>query len=283
MNMYYDSFFPDSTLEQFLERALAGAPVKLAEAIRYSVLAPGKRIRPRLAMNSGRMVGIAREAAAAAATAIELVHCYTLIHDDLPCLDNDDFRRGRPSNHKQFGEATALLAGDALTALAFEALLTAAPHVTAPQCLTRATARLAWAMGPRGVVGGQAAELALSPRSTIDELRTMFAGKTGALFKASLLLPADLADLPPGPRLASLERFAAELGFAFQVADDLEDGEKDRTHLNILHHLPAHDARMLAIEQLGHAKQELFSAWGNDGGPLASIAGEVTSRLSGET
>jgi geranylgeranyl diphosphate synthase type II len=260
-------------------------PRNLAESIRYSLLAPGKRIRPRLALAAARMIGLDTKAALPAGLAIEMIHCFTLIHDDLPCMDDDDVRRGRPSNHKAHGEAIALLAGDALMMLALETLAEAAPYVR-PENFMRALKRFAWASGPRGVIGGQAAESLLGAHSRIEELALMHAQKTGALFSASLLLPKDLAgitELGEGERSHALERFAAQLGLAFQVADDLEDGEKEAAlPTSILFYLTADEARSQTLQGLEGALSDLQKAWGPPAtSELAAITAEVIRALKG--
>jgi geranylgeranyl diphosphate synthase type II len=275
-------------LSAALERRLRGrdgiAPPRLRESMSYSLLAPGKRIRPRLTLASGEALGLSSAATLPAALAIEMVHCFTLIHDDLPCMDDDDLRRGLPSNHRQFDEATALLAGDGLIAAAVETLLETSAHV-APERVLRALARLAWAMGPRGVVGGQAAETALSARSSLEDLRHMHAGKTGALFSAAVLMPLDLVGLEPfSARTKALERFAAQLGLAFQAVDDLEDADQDAQpggvgHGNVLHYLTASQVRESSTRELRLSAQNLEVAFGASSTALISIADEVLARL----
>jgi geranylgeranyl diphosphate synthase type II len=226
------------------------------------------------------MIGLAEEAALPAALALEMVHCFTLIHDDLPCMDDDDLRRGRPSNHKIYGEALALLAGDALIPLALDALAEAAPHV-APQAFAAALRRLSWASGPRGVIGGQAAEALLKPGSALSELETMHAMKTGALFAAALLLPKDLAGIADAsPDGRAIDRFARELGLAFQVADDLEDAEEDPT--SILAYMTREEAAARASERLAAACEGLRAAWGEKARELLDIATEVSAKLASE-
>lgn len=280
----------ESHLSAFLDRYLEGPP-HLDESIRYSLLAPGKRIRPRLTLSTARMIGLSETAAMPAAISIEALHCFTLIHDDLPCMDDDDFRRGQPSNHKKFGEATALLAGDALMALAWDSLLEASEYVKAEggiAALRAAFRRLAWAAGPRGVIGGQARESLLGPGSTLADLRRMHAGKTGALFSAAILLPMDLAAVPgDSPEARSLETFASELGLAFQVADDLEDAPEEQTRTgqitdptNVLFFQSASDARQEILQRLRGAGEALARAWGKDRSTeLIDIALEVEKKV----
>lgn len=283
-----------------LERALAQAldrhlndrdgqtPANLAESIRYSLLAPGKRIRPRLTLACARMIGLDPAAALPAALAIEMIHCFTLIHDDLPCMDDDDFRRGRPSNHKVHGEALALLAGDALMMVALDTFAEAASGVRAPD-FARALKRFAWASGPRGVIGGQAAESLLGARSKLPDLERMHAMKTGALFSASLLIPKDLAGIPDqGARGESIEHFAAALGLAFQVADDLDDDIEDakneaREPTSVLFYISAEQARTDTLRRLQAATQALCESWGaQTSSELKRIADEVAQSLKGD-
>lgn len=271
------------------------APVNLSEAIRYSLLAAGKRIRPRLALATADLAALPEEVALGAAVAVEMVHCFTLIHDDLPCMDNDEFRRGLPTSHRRFGEGLALLAGDALLALAIDALLGAAARVPGERGLT-ALRRLAAAAGPRGVIGGQAAELLLTRASTVEDLRDLHSRKTGALFEAAIGVPADLAGVSPGSaRGLALFEFAAELGSAFQVADDLGDAEQDSrsgpvelggsrgetgvSATSILHYLPSGEARSLASAALRTATARLAQEWGPASTALRAIADEVLRSL----
>lgn len=269
-------------LDRHLAKKDGATPANLAESIRYSLLGPGKRIRPRLVLTTAEMLGLKREAALSAALALEMIHCFTLIHDDLPCMDDDDFRRGRPSNHKKFGEAVALLAGDGLIALAIDTLMDAEVHVTPTQLLA-ATRRMSWAMGTRGVIGGQAAESLLNDKSTAQDLRQMHAMKTGALFSAALLLPSDLSGIDPasskGKALAS---FAAELGLAFQVADDLEDAAEEKTDpTSILNYMTLEAALKDTLARLDRAEKELKKEFAEKSGGLIAICEEVRKKLRG--
>jgi geranylgeranyl diphosphate synthase type II len=216
---------------------------------------------------------------------IEMIHCFTLIHDDLPCMDNDDFRRGRPSNHKVYGEAMALLAGDALVACATDTLMIAEGAVP-DSALLRAIRRLSWAAGPRGVIGGQAMEPLLSKTSTLSDLEKMFAGKTGALFAASLLLPLDLAGVDESTREGAVTaRFARELGYAFQVADDLEDAEAPDSKeaekpQSILYFLSSTEAATQTSARLSRSIDELRTLFGARASGLADIGAEVLKKLA---
>lgn len=286
MSYHSASIDIDSALSKTLDQFSLGVPSKLLEAIQYSLLGPGKRIRPRLALACGSMAGLPLDVATHVALALEMIHCYTLIHDDLPCMDNDDYRRGRPANHKQFGEAMALLAGDALIGLATEVIIEAQNFVE-PQNLVIGMKRFAWAIGPRGVVGGQAAEMQLNTNSTIGDLREMHAKKTGALFIASLLIPADFAGISMATTKGkAIEEFAKQLGLAFQIADDLEDINQDVARSggtpapqNVLYYLPEDDVRLLTISGLEKAKRQLTLAWDRGSETLELIADEVIKRL----
>jgi geranylgeranyl pyrophosphate synthase len=215
-------------LDQLFEARLAppadGDPGRLLEAMRYSLLGPGKRIRPLLALAAAETTAPADEAVRLACGAVELVHCYSLIHDDLPAMDDDDFRRGRPSNHKVFGEATAILAGDALLTLAFDWIAEAGDSAGRPAPFLAAVRALARAAGAFGMVRGQARDLGEPAPTTLAGLETLHAEKTGALFRAALEVGAYAGGAPPETR-ACLARFGTAYGIAFQHADDLADAE----------------------------------------------------------
>jgi geranylgeranyl diphosphate synthase type II len=211
------------------QSAEAGCPPRLAEAMRYSVLAGGKRLRPLLAMLAAEASGADPAEALPVACALEMVHTYSLIHDDLPAMDDDDLRRGRPTCHKAFDEATAILAGDALLTLAFEliARLTRPPEV-AMQCVRA----LAGGAGPIGMVGGQMADLLAEGRSdpTLAELEAIHNRKTGLLLRTALHLGAVVARAPE-PIVQALDRYGKRVGLAFQIVDDLLDVEGDEAKL----------------------------------------------------
>ncbi len=216
----------DAALRSALRRHAADAPPRLAEAMAYSLLAPGKRLRPLLAAFACEAVGGAFEASLPAGGAVEMIHAYSLIHDDLPAMDDDDLRRGRPTSHKQFGEAMAILAGDALQTLAFETLATGYP----PRTAAVSCAELARAAGAVGMVGGQVLDLEAESGGAADlaGLEGIHRRKTGALFRAALRLGAlaalGEAGVPDDVR-AAIDRYAAAFGLAFQIADDLLDVE----------------------------------------------------------
>jgi farnesyl diphosphate synthase len=206
-------------------------PGRLREAMRYSVLGPGKRVRPLLAYASGELCGIEGSALDAIAAAVEIVHAYSLVHDDLPAMDDDDLRRGRPTTHRAFDEATAILAGDALQALAFDVLCRDDALCRQPAGQVKAIGRLARAIGPAGMVGGQALDLAAEGRR-VDEagLEEIHRGKTGELIRAAVMMPSELAALDSAER-ESLDRFARDIGLVFQIRDDLLEVEQDTSTL----------------------------------------------------
>lgn len=215
-------------IEEALAEALgpgAGRPEGLMEAMRYAVLGPGKRLRPRLAVLAARACGGSRGAALPGACAAEFVHAYSLIHDDLPAMDDDDLRRGRPTVHRQFDEATAILAGDALLALAFETV--AGGPTGAAGCL-----ELARAAGPAALVGGQADDLAGAQRApaetpaALQHLEQIHRRKTGAMINVSLRLGAMSAGAG-GEQIAGLTSYGDAIGLLFQVTDDLLDATGD--------------------------------------------------------
>jgi geranylgeranyl diphosphate synthase type II len=218
-------------VEVALERLLPPAgerPARLHAAMRYSLLAGGKRLRPVLCLASAEAVGGERGAALLPAVALECLHTYTLIHDDLPAMDDDDLRRGQPTCHKQFDEATAILAGDALLTLAFELLARFGESQTARQAspststvAARLAQELAVAAGSRGVVGGQAEDLAAEGREPDAALlEYIHSHKTGALIRAACRMGA-LAGGANAAQLAALTAYAEKIGLAFQIADDV--------------------------------------------------------------
>jgi len=208
------------------------APMRLHAAQRYSVLGGGKRLRPLLVYATGECLSVPISRLDAPAAAVELIHAYSLVHDDLPAMDDDDLRRGRPTTHRAFDEATAILAGDALQVLAFELLAADAPHAAGPRSRLKMIQILAEASGTAGMAGGQALDLAAVGRSlSLDELETMHRMKTGALIRASVLLAAACVPDLPGPALAGLDACARDIGLAFQIRDDILDIEGEPSHL----------------------------------------------------
>ena len=208
----------ESALEAWVP---SDAPAGLGTAMRYGVLDGGKRVRPLLVLAAAKAVHGLREAALRAACAVELIHAYSLVHDDMPCIDNDVMRRGKPTVHVQFGEAQAMLAGDAMQALAFEVLT---PDEGVPPALqARLCSLLARSAGPAGMAGGQAIDL-ISIGQPLDEhtLRYMHHRKTGALLRSSVLMGAACGTVDAA-QWAALADYGDAVGLAFQVVDDILD------------------------------------------------------------
>jgi geranylgeranyl diphosphate synthase, type II len=214
VNVSLENFLPDSWQ----------VPAKLREAMVYSLMAGGKRIRPLLVIAATESLQGSREAALPVACAIEMIHTYSLVHDDLPAMDNDDFRRGKPTNHKVFGEAAAILAGDGLLTHAFYSVAQASSryHVPAEQVLA-IVEELSRYAGPCGMVGGQAADMEAEQGTTgLEELRYIHEHKTGDLIVFALRAGGRIASASPDQLLA-LERFGRCIGQAFQIQDDILD------------------------------------------------------------
>ena len=211
----------DSVLERLLPPA-QGDQARVCEAMRYAIFAGGKRLRPFLTLQGAALFGVPEERALRAAAAIEMLHTYSLVHDDLPCMDDDDLRRGRPTTHRQFDEATAVLAGDALLTLSFGVLADAETH---PSGAVRAelVARLASAGGSGGMIGGQMMDILAPGRDyDMDGVILLQRMKTGALFEFSCEAGPILAEAS-GQDRHNLRAYARDLGLAFQIADDLID------------------------------------------------------------
>ncbi len=217
-----------SRANQALDQRLPAAdlhPGDLHQAMRYAVLGGGKRIRPVLVYAAGAAVGAVLESLDGPACAVEFIHAYSLIHDDLPAMDNDELRHGRPTCHRAFGEALAILAGDALQALAFQVLSQDPAMISDSVIRMRMFGLLAQAAGSRGLVGGQAIDLAAVGRDdlTLAELENMHIHKTGALIRASVLLGAFSRPEVESTVLERLDRYAKCIGLAFQIRDDILD------------------------------------------------------------
>ena len=276
-----------------------GCPAELREAIRYSLLAPGKRLRPRMVILSARACGGDTESALPAACAVEMVHAYSLIHDDLPAMDDDDLRRGQPTCHKAFGEATAVLAGDALLARAFEVLASdIRPFETAARCI----AALSKAAGATALVGGQADDLAGESQEKPDfseetqfldrnlaALESIHGRKTGALFLVSLQLGGLVAGAN-NSQLADLEAYGRHVGLAFQITDDLLDIAGDESAVGKRLHKDDGRGKMtfpavLGVEKSRNRAAELvelaqaaLAPLGPAGNPLAALAHAILDR-----
>lgn len=276
--------------ERGIEDLLPGAdtvPGRLHAAMRYSLQAGGKRLRPVLVLAAADLFG-ARHDALPAAVAIECVHTYSLVHDDLPCMDNDDLRRGRPTAHRQFDEATALLAGDALLTYAFELLAARYPDVLAASLMRE----LAAAAGSRELIGGQMDDLLGEKRSdlTTTDLERIHLRKTGAMIRASLALGARAGGAEQPAHLDALQRVGRHMGLAFQIVDDIldatadtatlgktagKDEKADKTTYVKLHGLDA--ARQLAAAQTEAALAPLATLPG-DTSFLAALIRQMAAR-----
>jgi geranylgeranyl pyrophosphate synthase len=220
-----------SRIERELSTRLPAAtahPTRLHEALRYSALGSGKRVRPALVYATARALGLPETSVDGVACAVELIHAYSLVHDDLPAMDDDDLRRGRPTCHKAFDEATAILVGDALQVLAFETLASG-PGLPPDAAIRLELVRLlAIASGTGGMAGGQALDLAAVGRQlSLAEVEEMHARKTGALIHASVMMAAACAGYTSDALARALDDFARAIGLAFQIQDDLLDIEGD--------------------------------------------------------
>lgn len=214
-------------------------PIGFYDAMRYSVLDGGKRLRPMLCYAAAEAVGASRADADAAACAVELVHAYSLVHDDMPMMDNDVLRRGKPTVHVKFDEATALLVGDALQSLAFDAL---ASSPLAPQKVVAQTRALSKAIGVKGMVGGQVMDLQnCHRRLTLGELERLHGMKTGALIRAAVVTGGLCNASEGSEQIHALEKYAAYLGLAFQIVDDILDVTSDAAALG---KTPGKDAQL---------------------------------------
>lgn len=268
------------------------APGRLHAAMRYAVLGGGKRIRPLLAYAAGEVAGAALENVDRAAAAAELIHVYSLVHDDLPCMDDDRLRRGKPTVHVQYDEATALLVGDSLQSLAFQ-LLSEQKLVHAPEKQLEAISLLARAAGSRGMAGGQAIDLeSLGKTLSVPELEFMHVHKTGALIRASILLGASCGGALATGQLGMLDRFGKFIGLAFQVMDDVLDADGTTASLGKTAGKDAKDNKPTYVAALGVARaRELARELRDDaiaaldgvedrGGRLRELAEFIVARSS---
>jgi geranylgeranyl diphosphate synthase type II len=265
-------------------------PPKIHEAMRYSVFAGGKRLRPILALLACEAVGGNPEEALPAASALEMVHTYSLIHDDLPAMDDDDYRRGRRTCHRVYGEAIAILAGDALLTHAFQVLADAEAHRLAPERRLQIIAEIAEAAGSQGMVGGQAMDI-LAEGQEIDRptLLYLHTHKTGALIRASVRV-GGIAGGAGEEQLQGLTRYAERVGLAFQIVDDILDiegatAEMGKTAGSDLRRKKATYPAVMGIEESRHQAahlleeaKEVLRPLGEKGAMLASLADFVGRR-----
>ena len=243
----------EATLQRVLPAA-GVAPQRLHEAMRYAVLGGGKRVRPLLAFAAGELAGADPERVAIAGSAVELIHAYSLVHDDLPCMDDDALRRGRPTCHVEYDEATALLAGDALQSLAFHLLgeFRLADDMKTQLDMVKL---LAAAAGSRGMAGGQAIDLESVGKSlTVPELEFMHIHKTGALIRASVVLGARCGNGLSEKEFGQLDLFAKLIGLAFQVVDDVLDADSSTATLGKTAGKDAKDNKPTYVSAMGIAR-----------------------------
>lgn len=279
----------ESALDHYLPAANV-LPAPLHDAMRYAVLGGGKRVRPLLCHAAGELTNATPEALDAAACALEMIHVYSLVHDDMPCMDDDDMRRGKPTVHVKYDEPTALLVGDALQSQAFVTLTSDALETVRQAPLVR---ELALASGSVGMAGGQAIDLASVGHSlTREQLETMHRLKTGALLRASVRMGALAGETPSADTLAALDKYAAAVGLAFQVVDDILDVTADSATLGKTAGKDAKDGKPTYVSIIGldasralaqqlradaHAALEPFGARAQR---LAELADLVVNRVS---
>lgn len=280
----------EQELEQWLPPATR-APERLHAAQRYSVLGGGKRIRPMLVYATADALGVPLEHVDAAACAVELIHAYSLVHDDLPAMDDDDLRRGRPTCHRAFDEATAILVGDSLQVLAFKLLASHPGSPADPAVRVRLIETLADASGTAGMAGGQALDLAAAGRSlSLAEVEQVHTLKTGALIRASVLLAAYCAPGRSSAEIASLGAFGSLVGLAFQVQDDILDVEGDvallgkQTGSDRARAMPTYpaiaglDAARARVAELHRAAAAMLARHGTSSSVLAAVADWLLAR-----
>ena len=256
------------------------APERLHEAMRYTVLGGGKRVRPLLAFAAGELGNANEERVTIAAASVELIHAYSLVHDDLPCMDNDVLRRGKPTCHVEYGEAIALLVGDSLQSLAFQ-LLGEYRLTDTPQMQLEMIKRLALAAGSRGMAGGQAVDLASVGKTlNLTELEFMHIHKTGALIRAAVMLGAYCGNRLDEAQLAKLDHFAKCIGLAFQVVDDVLDAEATTATLGKTAGKDAENNKPTYVSILGSSRaRELAEELRQDAYQSLEVFGTTAGRL----
>ena len=271
-------------MEGALSRLLPAAhvaPARLHQAMRYAALEGGKRVRPLLAFAAGEVTQAPPEKLEIAAAAVELIHAYSLVHDDLPCMDDDVLRRGKPTVHVEYDEATALLVGDALQTLAFQLL--SEQRVAADAATQLEMVKLlAVAAGSRGMAGGQQIDLESTGRAlTLPELEHMHIHKTGALIRAAVLLGAACGEPLAEAERAKLDRYAKALGLAFQVVDDLLDAEASTATLGKTAGKDSRQGKSTYVSVLGaHRTRELAQELRADAQDALGCLGSRARRLS---
>ncbi len=278
-----------------MERVLAAhlpattqLPQRLHEAMHYAAMDGGKRVRPLLVYAAGELFDAQRDAIERAAAAVEMIHVYSLVHDDMPCMDDDDLRRGKPTVHKQYDDATALLVGDALQAQAFTVL---AGGTLAAERRVAMVALLAQAAGSLGMCGGQAIDLAsVGVALTLPELEQMHTLKTGALLRASVMLGATAGKALTADEAAALSAYAAAIGLAFQVVDDILDATEDTATLgktagkDAANNKPTYvsllglEASLALAEKLRQDAHQALQPFGGTAGRLRDIADLIVRR-----
>ncbi|MBI4207224.1 MAG: polyprenyl synthetase family protein [Betaproteobacteria bacterium] len=251
-----------SCIESTLQNVLPApdiAPQRLHQAMRYAVLGGGKRVRPLLAFAAGELAMADTERVAIAGAAVELIHAYSLVHDDLPCMDDDVLRRGRPTCHVEYDEATALLVGDALQSLAFQ-LIAEYRLAADPATQLEMVKLLAAAAGSRGMAGGQAIDLeAIGKALSVPELEFMHIHKTGALIRAAALLGVRCGNSLNEKEFAQIDHFAKCIGLAFQVVDDVLDAEASTATLGKTAGKDAQQNKPTYVSALGVAESKAFA------------------------
>ncbi len=280
----YDAYL--SLIEPVLSKALEGRLVQLKEGMAYSLLAGGKRLRPVLTLACCDLLGGSVEEAAPFAAAVEMIHAYSLIHDDLPCMDDDDLRRGKPTNHKVFGEAMAVLSGDGLQSLAYETMLSQAYSENA----WRAIRAVAQGAGTMGMVSGQVRDMQATGQAVSAEtLRRIHAEKTGALILAACLAGAHIAKAN-AKEIDSIARYAKALGLAFQIADDILDvtstaaelgktpGKDEREHKTTYVSLYGLEMAQQLAEQAAEEAEQALAGFGRQAEFLSITAQKAVKR-----
>ena len=286
--LFADAAITEQTLAALIPTA-QGPRARVLDAMRYSALDGGKRFRPFLVMRSAALFGVSPSQSARVGAALEMIHCYSLIHDDLPAMDNADLRRGRPSLHKAFDEATAILAGDALLTLAFEVVAEEATHADA-STRTRLVIELARSAGHAGMVGGQMIDLSpIRNTLSLDGVAELQALKTGALIGFGVKAGAMLGGADR-QQIDALDHYAQDLGLAFQIADDIldatstseqlgkpaqQDADKDKATFVKLLGLSGAQAE---AQKISERAIEALASWGVEADPLRGAARYVISR-----